>query len=124
MVIRSFIMRQLARLRFFAVSFAFFFTMFNFVNILVLMLANIGVIIEWYWLLVMYAGISLFGLFFTFLLEKSKMWSVDVIQTWKMSQRELADDRLQYQALLMAESFRLNDEEIIDAKKKLEDKWK
>jgi len=124
MNIKSFVMRQFARFRFFISKIASFFSMFNFITLLLILLTGMGISLAWYWIIIAYVGVTVLGLILVFITEKLGLWNIDFIQTWKMDRRNFFLQTNKYSAINIELMSRKTEEELEQMKNEIEEGWK
>lgn len=120
----SFVIRQFARFRFFIVKFGAFFSMANFITLILILFANMGVILTWYWLLVVYVSMGVAGLVLVFVLERMGSWDVEFLQRWKMENKKLFLQQSELNAVNIELMRRKTNDQLAEKKKSLLDGWK
>lgn len=121
---KNFFSRQLGRIRYFVITFAFLITVFNFINIFLLMLSNLDITIKWYWIIISYAVSIVLAPIISYIFEKMGIFQVDVLQRWKMSEKELYTQKIHYQATVIELQSRKTTDELLEDKRLLEEGWK
>ena len=116
--------RQLARFRYFVQKFGSFFTMANFITLLLILLTDMGLVLPWYWIIIIYIGLSVTGLLLVFVLEKFGLFHVEFLQLWKMNTAKLFLQQSQLNAINIELASRFTDEELLQKKKEIEGSWR
>lgn len=107
-----FFVRQLFRFQFGYSKIAGIVSIGNFVSLLLMLLDQINLFtVEWWHILIFYASVFVFSIFFVLIFERLNAWQAERYLTFKISQAEVLKLQHQNLALTILELTNMSDEE-------------